>query len=71
MNFTITAQATSVKPNEGHVHVTLDKRPFVALYTTHFVFKNVTPGAHVLSIEVVNSAHKPVRKPIVVKFTTT
>lgn len=71
VNFTITAQATTVKPNEGHLHVTLDKRPFVALYTPRFVFKDVKPGSHVLRIEVVNSAHKPIRKPIIVKFRTT
>jgi hypothetical protein len=70
VDFTITAQATAVKPNEGHLHVTLDKRPFVALYTPRFVFKGVAAGPHVLKIEVVNSAHKPIRKPIIVRFST-
>lgn len=69
--FKFTDQGTAVKPNEGHVHVVLDKRPFVALYSTKFVFRGVKAGNHTLTVQPVRSDHMPHGlKPIVVKFTS-
>ena len=69
--FRFTDQGTAVKPNEGHVHVVLDNRPFVALYSTTFVFKGLKAGKHTLTIQSVRSDHMPHGlKPIVVKFTS-
>lgn len=69
--FRITSQGTVVKPGEGHVHVTLDKRPFIALYGTTFVFKGVKRGRHTLLVQAVRNDHTPHGfKPIRVKFTS-
>ena len=69
--FKFTDQGTAVKPSEGHVHVVLDKRPFVALYGPKFVFKGVKPGKHTLTVQPVSSDHMPRgKKPIVVTFTS-
>ena len=66
-----TDQGTAAKANEGHVHVVLDKRPFVALYTTRFVFRGLKPGKHTLVVQAVRSDHMPHGfKPITVKFTS-
>ena len=71
--FRVTSQATSVRRNEGHFHVFLDKRPFVAVYSKVFRFRGLKPGSHRLKVEPVNSAHKPAAgyRAIVVRFTTT
>jgi hypothetical protein len=71
--FDVTDQATRVRPNEGHFHVFLDKRPFVAVYGTTFRFRRLKAGSHTLKVQPVNSAHMPAKgyKTIVVKFKTT
>ena len=71
--FRVTDQATKIRPNEGHFHVFLDKRPFVAVYGTTFRFRSLKAGSHTLKIQPVNSAHMPAKgyKTIVVKFKTT
>ena len=71
--FKVTSQATTVRRNEGHFHVFLDKRPFVAVYSKVFRFRGLKPGSHRLKVEPVNSAHKPAAgyRAIVVRFTTT
>lgn len=71
--FRITDQGTAVRRGEGHLHVFLDRRPFVAVYSTRFVFRGLRAGSHVLRVEPVNSAHMPAAglKPITVRFRTT
>lgn len=71
--FRITDQATTIRRGEGHFHVFLDKRPFVAVYGLKFVFRGQKAGAHVLRVEPVNSGHMPAAglKPITVRFRTT
>ncbi len=71
--FKVTSQATGVRRNEGHFHVFLDKRPFVAVYSSRFRFRGLKPGSHTLKVQPVDSAHVPAKgyKAIVVKFRTT
>ena len=69
--FKVTDQATTIRAGEGHFHVYLDKRPFVALYGLKFVFRGLKPGKHTLRVEPVNSGHMPAAglKAIIVPFT--
>ena len=54
-------KATSGKltPNEGHVHLTLDGKPYVMSYNAKRDFENVTPGPHSLQAEFVAKDHAP------------
>lgn len=72
-SFRLTDQGTDPKArNEGHVHVTLDSRPFVAWTTDTLVFKNVPAGSHNLRVEPVNSGHDPIAElpAMNIRFTT-
>jgi hypothetical protein len=71
--FKVTDQADKIRANEGHFHVFLDKRPFVAVYGKTFRFRGLKAGSHTLKVQPVNSAHMPAKghKSIVVKFKTT
>src|SRR5439155_26272553 len=70
--FRVTDQAAKIRPNEGHFHVFLDKRPFVAVYGTAFRFRGLKAGSHTLKVQPVNSAHMPAKgyKTIAVRFKT-
>lgn len=60
-SFRITDQGSDPKAkNEGHFHITLDSRPFVAWTTDTLVFKNVPPGQHNLRVEPVTNGHDPI-----------
>lgn len=69
--FKVTDQGDAIRANEGHFHVYLDKRPFVAVYGLKFVFRGLKPGPHTLRVEPVNSGHMPAAglKAIIVPFT--
>jgi len=71
--FKVTDQGTTVRANEGHFHVFLDKRPFVAVYGKTFRFRGLKAGSHTLKVQPVSSAHMPAKgyHAIVVKFKTT
>jgi hypothetical protein len=71
--FHVTDQGTEVRRNEGHFHLFLDKRPFVALYGKTFRFRGLKAGAHTLKVQPVSSDHMPAKgyTAIVVRFTTT
>jgi photosystem II stability/assembly factor-like uncharacterized protein len=66
-------------PREGHIHYFLDVEvptvagkpatttpgTFVATPETSCTWKNVGPGAHILSVELVNNDHTPLEPPVV------
>lgn len=56
---------------EGHVHFTLDDRPFVMSVEPEVKIKDVTPGAHTLRAEIVQNDTKPLSPPVeqVIEFT--
>lgn len=72
-NLSITDQATKAEdPHEGHFHVTVDKRPFIAWYNTDIPLNNLPAGDHEVKIEPVLSMHmKPLVPPITLKIKTT
>jgi photosystem II stability/assembly factor-like uncharacterized protein len=67
------------EPREGHIHYFLDVEvpttpgkpattapgTFVATPETSYTWKNVGPGAHILSVELVNNDHTPLEPPVV------
>jgi hypothetical protein len=64
---------------EGHIHYFLDELPpttpgkpattapgtFVATTDTSHTWKNLSPGSHTLSVELVNNDHTPLASPVV------
>lgn len=58
-------------PGEGHVHFTLDNRPFEMSVKPTFDFKDVAPGPHTLKAELVQNNTNPMDPPVleVVEFT--
>jgi hypothetical protein len=51
--------AGELTPTEGHVHLTLDGKPYVMSYGDTHAFENVTPGPHSLQAEFVAKDHAP------------
>ncbi len=61
------------KPDEGHLHITLDLWPLVVWEKQDaYTFTNVPPGEHQLKVELVNNDHSALEQPIVqvVRFRT-
>lgn len=58
-------------PGEGHVHYTLDDRPFVMSITPDAVLKDVEPGTHKLVAELVQNNTQPFNPPVLqeIEFT--
>jgi hypothetical protein len=44
---------------EGHVHLTLDGKPYVMSYDATRAFQDVAPGVHALQAEFVAKDHEP------------
>lgn len=62
------------RPNEGHVHLSLDLWPLVIWQEAGaYTFTNVPPGEHQLKVELVNNDHSSLSPPVVqvVRFRTT
>ena len=72
--------------HEGHIHYFLDVTPpttqgqpaippagsvWVATANTTYTFKNVAPGTHTISVELVNNDHTPLDPPVVTSVTIT
>lgn len=51
-------------PGEGHIHYTLDDRPFEMSITPDMVIKDVEPGQHTLEAELVQNNTQPFDPPI-------
>ena len=51
-------------PGEGHVHFTLDGRPFEMSTEPGFTFKDVEPGPHKLVAELVQNNTQPFDPPV-------
>ena len=61
------------KPNQGHIHLTLDLQPVVMEFgPSTYTLANVPPGPHVLVAELVNNDHSPLSPPVTqrISFTT-
>lgn len=63
--------STNLKPNEGHIHVTLDNK-LSHTYGLEQSFNDVLPGLHALRVEFVASDHVPFNPRLIVNvgFTT-
>ena len=79
-NFRLTDKlGQPVVPGEGHIHYFLDVVPpvvpgqpatttpgtFVPTVATSHTWNNITPGTHILSVELVNNDHTPLEPPVV------
>ena len=61
------------KPNEGHLHITLDLNPLVVWdQNKPYSFSNVATGQHQLTVELTNNDHSSLTPPLVrtVSFNT-
>jgi len=59
----VMASNTNV-PGEGHVHFTLDDRPFIMSITPEAELEDVEPGPHTLIAELVQNNTQPFDPPI-------
>ena len=62
------------RPNEGHLHLSLDLWPLVVWQEAGaYTFTNVPPGEHQLKVELTNNDHSSLASPVVqvVRFRTT
>ena len=51
--------STDLKPNEGHIHVSLDDQLVSMTTGTDLQIPNVAPGAHLMRVEFVATDHGP------------
>jgi hypothetical protein len=51
--------STDLKPNEGHIHVTLDDQLVSMTTGTALKIPNVAPGHHLIRVEFVATDHGP------------
>lgn len=58
-------------PGEGHVHFTLDDKPFQMSTSPEFVLKDVAPGPHRLKAELVQNDTKSFDLPVKQEITFT
>lgn len=58
-------------PGEGHIHYTLDDRPFEMSITPDMVIKGVEPGEHTLEAELVQNNTQPLDPPVRAEITFT
>ena len=69
LKFTM-ASNTNV-PGEGHVHYTLDDRPFIMSITPDAILEDVEPGEHTLIAELVQNNTQPFDPPVRQEITFT
>jgi Family of unknown function (DUF6130) len=55
----VAATTTSIRPDQGHVHVMLDGRLISMNYQLSQALPKLTPGTHVLQVEFVAADHLP------------
>ncbi len=55
----VPATTTKIRPDQGHVHVTLDGRLISMSYGLEEALPKLAPGTHVLQVEFVASDHLP------------
>jgi len=61
------------RPDQGHLHLSLDALPLVIWYQTDaYTFKDVPPGEHLLKVELVNNDHSSLTPPVIqqIRFRT-
>jgi hypothetical protein len=58
--FRLADQGKAVRPNEGHFHLTLDRRTYVVVYRKVFTFTGLRPGRHTLVVQPALNNHEPV-----------
>jgi hypothetical protein len=55
----VRAAGGKLSSTEGHVHLTLDGKPYVMSYQSTRTFDHVAPGVHSLQAEFVAKDHAP------------
>jgi hypothetical protein len=55
----IPATTTDLRPDEGHLHVSLDDQLLTMTSGTSYQIPNVPPGQHLLKVEFVANDHAP------------
>jgi hypothetical protein len=63
--------STNLKPNEGHLHLSLDNKIVSMDYQADTVMHDVTPGTHVVRVEFVATDHAPFDPRVFVEVTIT
>jgi hypothetical protein len=63
--------SNNVVPGEGHVHFTLDDKPFQMSIDPEYVMKDVAPGPHTLKAELVQNDTKSFDPPVLQTITFT
>lgn len=56
---------------EGHVHFTLDDKPFEMSVKPDYTYEGVAPGSHTLEAELVQNDTKPFDPPVIQQITFT
>jgi hypothetical protein len=63
--------STNLRPNEGHLHLSLDNRIVSMNYQADTVIHDVTLGTHVVRVEFVATDHAPFDPRVFVEVTIT
>ena len=67
----VAVTSTNLKPNEGHLHLSLDNKIVSMDYQADTVIHDVTPGTHVVRVEFVATDHAPFDPRVFVEVTIT
>ncbi len=59
----------ALRPDQGHVHLSVDGRPTLMSYTLRAVLRGLTPGEHTVEAEFVATDHAPFSNRVVAAAT--
>jgi hypothetical protein len=62
---------TDLKPDEGHMHVTLDGKLLTILAGLEYKVTGLTPGSHIIQVEFVAGDHGPFNPRVLATVTFT
>jgi hypothetical protein len=63
--------STDLKPDEGHIHVTLDGKLLTLLAGLEYKVTGLTPGSHIVQVEFVAADHGPFNPRVLATSTFT
>jgi hypothetical protein len=67
----VAATTTDLRPDEGHLHVSLDDRLLTMTSGTSYQIPDVPPGQHLLKVEFVANDHAPFDPRVIAAVTFT
>jgi hypothetical protein len=57
--------AGTIRPDEGHIHISLDGTVVAMAYSNSHALKGLTPGPHSVQVEFVAIDHQPFRNRVI------